>query len=203
MCVTMRPISRKIWCSWKRATAKTFRVAMCCIIPGSVRRNAPPAINIGRHSPAASPGKRIPWPILPAGMSAKFVDAWRAPDSPLPQNRPAPIGTIFRRITRNRFERGSSRSGDGQTIDAQGWRVDTGLEFEIVGGGEMAIHVLEIAGDGDLADGKGELAVLDPESRGAAAIVAGDAVDAHAHELGDIEAACNIADELALGDRAR
>ena len=50
-------------------------------------------------------------------------------------------------------------------------------------------------------DRVGELAVLDPQAAGAARVVAGDGVDAEAHQLGDVEAGLDRADDL-LGRRA-
>src|SRR5204862_7083678 len=66
----------------------------------------------------------------------------------------------------------------GHRLDEAGRRVGAAAELEIVGGRQIAEHLVEIAGDGDLADRIGELAVLDPEAGGAAAIIAGDGCDA-------------------------
>src|ERR1700761_5764030 len=57
-------------------------------------------------------------------------------------------------------------------------------------------HVLQVAGDRHLADGVGELALFDPEARSAAAVIAGHAVEAHAHHLGDIETGLDLTDQL-------
>src|ERR1700687_2221237 len=74
------------------------------------------------------------------------------------------------------------RSGtcDRHAVHAQGGGVRSEAENEIVRGRKLAIHVLEIAGDRDFADGVGELAIFDPEASGAARIVAGHTVHAHA-----------------------
>src|SRR5438552_3313038 len=45
-----------------------------------------------------------------------------------------------------------SSAGDGQVVDAQCRRVGAGAEFEVVGGGEVLEHGVEVAGDGHLAD---------------------------------------------------
>src|SRR5690242_4668601 len=55
-----------------------------------------------------------------------------------------------------------SGASDGHAVDTQRRRVDAGLELEVVGGRHVAEHLLEIAGDGDLAHGIGELAADDP-----------------------------------------
>ena len=54
---------------------------------------------------------------------------------------------------------------------------------------DVAIDVLEIAGDRDLLDRIRDDAVLDPESGGAARVVARDRIDALAELLGDEEPA--------------
>src|SRR5205085_12426851 len=74
--------------------------------------------------------------------------------------------------------------------------VEAAAEFEIVGGAQGAVHVDQIAGDGDLGDRPGDLAILDDEARGAAAIVAGHRVDALADQLGHIEAAADSGEEV-------
>ena len=56
-------------------------------------------------------------------------------------------------------------------------------------GASAAEHVEQVAGDGDLGDRRGELAILDDEAGGAAAIIAGHRIDALADQLGDVEAA--------------
>src|SRR6185369_1435270 len=49
---------------------------------------------------------------------------------------------------------------------------------------------------GDTANGKCLLAVLDPESRGTAAVVAGHAVDTEADHVGDEQAALDVGHQL-------
>ena len=80
-------------------------------------------------------------------------------------------------------------------------RIGAVAEFEIVGRRQRAEHVEQMAGDGDLAHRIGALAVLDPEAGGAAAVVAGHHVDAHADQVGDVEAVGDVGDQL-LGARA-
>src|ERR1044072_805832 len=78
----------------------------------------------------------------------------------------------------------ASTSAKRQALDAHRRRIDAVAEFEIV----RRLHRLEdleqVAGDRPLADGIGDLAVLDPEAGGAAAVVAGDGVDARAGPAG-------------------
>src|SRR5262249_31986016 len=70
------------------------------------------------------------------------------------------------------------------------------LELQVVGRRQVEEHVLEIARHGDAADRPGALAVLDPEARGAAAVVAGDTVDPEADQIGDVESALDVGDQL-------
>src|SRR5579885_2394138 len=67
----------------------------------------------------------------------------------------------------------------------------------------MEEHLLQIARDRDLGDGIGDLAPLDPEAGGPAAVIAGDIVDAEADQLGAIEAALDIGHELARRELPR
>ena len=57
-------------------------------------------------------------------------------------------------------------------------------------------NLRQVSGDRDLAHRIGHLTVLDPKTRGAAAIIAGYQTDAHADEVGDEKAVGNIAEQL-------
>src|ERR1035437_3919303 len=94
-------------------------------------------------------------------------------------------------------------TSDHHAFDAEGGGSGGGAEDEVVAdGGDVLIHVLEVAGDGDLFDGVGEFAVFDPEAGGALGVVSGDEVDAEAHGLGDVEAGFYVADDLFGGEGA-
>ena len=54
-------------------------------------------------------------------------------------------------------------------------------------------HLAQVAGDRHLVRPEGDLAVLDPEAGGAARVVAGDVVDALAHQLDHEQAAAELA----------
>src|SRR5690242_15519904 len=82
-----------------------------------------------------------------------------------------------------------SRPGDGQALDSHRRRIGRALELQVAGRSHVQEHVLQVPGHGDAAHGPRKLAVLDPEARGAAAVVAGHAVDAEADQVGDVEAA--------------
>src|ERR1044071_6492780 len=77
-----------------------------------------------------------------------------------------------------------SASAKRQALDAQRRRVDAVAEFQIVGGNQRFEHRQQMARDRHLAHGIGNLAILDPEAGGAAAVIAGDAVDAGADQVG-------------------
>ena len=55
---------------------------------------------------------------------------------------------------------------------------------------------LQIARDGHFGNREGQFAVLDPQPGGAARVVAGDGVDAEAHQFGDVEAVADRRDDL-------
>ena len=85
-------------------------------------------------------------------------------------------------------------SGDRHALDRHRRGVGGIAVGEIVGGAQHAIHVDQVAGDGDLAHRMAELALLDDEAGGAAAVVAGVHVDAVADQLGHVEAVVDRGD---------
>src|SRR5829696_9065385 len=89
-----------------------------------------------------------------------------------------------------------SASAKRQALDAQRRRVDAVAEFQIVSGNERFEHRQQMARDRHLADGVSDLAILDPEAGGAAAVIAGHAVDAGADQVGDVKALLDIGDQL-------
>src|SRR5579871_5366509 len=76
----------------------------------------------------------------------------------------------------------ASPSAKGQSLDPQRRRVDAIAKHEIVRRHQRLEDVEQVTGDRHFADGVGDLAVLDPEAGGAAAVVAGHAVDARADQ---------------------
>src|SRR5262249_9629996 len=126
------------------------------------------------------------WPLIQLLICPRNVLSARAP--------PSRTAAARRSRTAVRSMAGSS-AGNGQTFQAHGRRIGAEAEVEIIGGRELAEHVDQIAGDGDLADGVAALAVLDPEAGGAAAVVAGHPIDAHADEIGDVEALGDVGDQ--------
>src|SRR5688572_11460253 len=94
-------------------------------------------------------------------------------------------------------------SSDSHAIDPNGRRVHAVAELQIAGRLQFAEYVLEIAGNRQFADGVGDLAVLDPEAGSAAAVIAGDAVDAHAHKFGDVKPFADIGHQFGRAARSR
>src|ERR1700722_9309178 len=92
--------------------------------------------------------------------------------------------------------RSTSLAGNSQALYADGRRVGAVTEHEIVGRHEALEDLREMPGDGHLAHREGRLAVLDPEARGAAAVIAGDEVDAHADQAGDVKTVLDLRDQL-------
>src|SRR5262249_45834426 len=89
-----------------------------------------------------------------------------------------------------------STSCNGQTLHPNGRPIGAGAELEIVRRLEAREHRDEAAGDRDLAHRVAAAALLDPEPGGAAAVVAGDRIDAHADQLGYVEAFVDVGDQL-------
>ena len=77
-------------------------------------------------------------------------------------------------------------------VDADRGRVRAVAEDQIIGGRQFAIHILEIARDGDFADGVSNLSILDPEPGRAARVIARDAIHANADQFRDVEAFAHI-----------
>src|SRR4051794_7108701 len=55
-------------------------------------------------------------------------------------------------------------------------------------------HLLEVARNGHFGNREGQFAVADPQTYGAARIIAGDDIDAEAHHFGHIESIGNTGD---------
>src|SRR5882757_6694584 len=140
-----------------------------------------------------------PWRSASALMVCR--QAWKSPPWAFAGPRAGPARSTVIAVRRGILERGVmppilSRAGDGQPLDSHGRRIGGALELQVVGRSHVEEHVLEIARHRDAAHRPAELAVLDPEARRAAAIVAGDAVDAKADQVGDEEPALDVADQL-------
>src|SRR3954469_11764518 len=117
-----------------------------------------------------------------------------------PASRTTVVKSCASRASRSAL---SSTAAKRQALDAQGRRVDAVAEFQIVGRNQRLEDVEQVAGDGHLADGIGDLAVLDPEAGGAAAVVAGDAVDAGTDQVGDVKTLLDVGNQLPRRHAAR
>src|SRR5262249_55313942 len=96
-----------------------------------------------------------------------------------------------------------SPTSNRQSLDANRRRVNPVLELGIVCRRRGLEDVEQVAGDGHLTYGKADPAVLDPEAARTAAVVASDAVDAGADEIGHVEAFLDIAHQFGRGRFAR
>src|SRR6185369_3432705 len=68
---------------------------------------------------------------------------------------------------------------DGHSLNAQRWTGHCAPPFEVTADlGNVVPHVLEIPGDRDFLDGKGEFAVLDPDAASATLEVSGHEIHA-------------------------
>src|ERR1700748_2972323 len=97
----------------------------------------------------------------------------------------------------------ASGAGNGHALDPQRRCVRAVVEDQVIGRRQVQEHVLEVAGDGDLRHRISDLPVLDPVAGGAAAVIAGDAIDSHADQLGHIEALFDVGYECLGCERAR
>src|SRR6185503_13343440 len=104
--------------------------------------------------------------------------------------------------SRSRSRR-SSDAGNGQSLEAQGRRVGAVAELQIVGRRHGAEDVEQMACDRHLAHRVGALALLDPEARGAAAVIAGHHVGARTDQVGHVEPLVDIFDQLFRAQLAR
>src|SRR4029079_6548929 len=94
-------------------------------------------------------------------------------------------------------------AGNGETLHADGRRIGAVAELEIVCRRQRGEHLGEIAGNRNFADREGRFAILDPEAGRAAAVIAGDLVDAHADQTGHIEPVAEIGNQYAWACRTR
>src|SRR5262249_60732017 len=96
--------------------------------------------------------------------------------------------------------RASPKSGPGapRAPDQERRRGRAVPEHEIIPPRLDALpHREQVAGHRDLLDGVGQLAVLDPDPDRAPRVVAGDAVDPEADQLGDVEPLAHALDDVA------
>src|SRR5258705_1380023 len=116
----------------------------------------------------------------------QFFSSVRNSDSAsAPASRTVSVSsTASRALTTSR----ASASAKRQALDAHCRRIDAIAEFQIVGGCQRFEHRQQVPRDRHLADGIGDLAILDPETGCAAAVVAGHATDAGADHAGDVKA---------------
>src|ERR1700759_5730957 len=121
------------------------------------------------------------------GEEAPLVQFFRSVRNSDSASAPASRTVDFRSAASRARCPASSTSAPRQSHDAQRRRVDAVAELQVVGGHERLEHLEQMACDRDLADGIGDLAVLDREAGGAAAVVAGDTIDAGADQIGDVE----------------
>src|SRR3954468_21559487 len=121
-------------------------------------------------------------PLVHVFSSVRYIDSAR-----LPASRTVSFSRLASRIRIVSSRIFASASAKRQSLDAHRRRIDAVTEFEIVRRLHRHEDLEQMARDRDFADGIGQLAILDPEARGAAAVIAGDAVDAGADQVGDVE----------------
>ena len=90
----------------------------------------------------------------------------------------------------------ASVAGNGHALDPQRRRVGAEAEDKVVRRHEAREHFRKMSGNRHFADRISALAVLDPESGRAAAIISSHEVDAHPDHVGDVEAVFDVGDQL-------
>src|SRR5215472_1697478 len=88
-----------------------------------------------------------------------------------------------------------SYAGNGEALDTNGRRVGAIAKGEIVGRGQRPEHLQQMTGDRHLTHRVGQLTVLDPKPGGAATVVAGHDIGAHADQIGDVQALGDVRDQ--------
>src|ERR1700722_9137901 len=88
------------------------------------------------------------------------------------------------------------KSGDGHFFDSHSWRIHTAQKFEVVGGGQGEIHILQVAGYGHFINWKSYRSVFDPKSSRRLTVISCYAIDSHAHQLGHIKALFDVTDQF-------
>src|SRR6188768_1570978 len=119
-----------------------------------------------------------------------------------PASRTVAVSSAASRV-RVVSSRKASASAKRQTLDSHRRRIDAVAEFEIVGRLHRLEYLEQMTGDGDLAHGISELAVLDPEAGGAAAIITGHAIDAGADQIGDVKTLLDVGHQFSRRHLAR
>src|ERR1044072_1464331 len=134
-------------------------------------------------------------PLIQFFNSVRNSDSASAPASRTVSASSAPV-----RATAASPAMSASASANRQSLDAQRRCIDAVAEFQIVGGNQRFEHLEQMSGNRHFAHRIGDLAVLDPEPGRAAAVVAGNAVDAGADQIGDVETLFDIGDQFSRGD---
>src|SRR3954463_2143144 len=111
-------------------------------------------------------------PLVPSSTSVRNISC----PSP-PASRTVSCSSAASRVRMASPVAFASTSAKRQTLDAHRRRIDAVAELEIVRRLHRLEYLEQMAGDRHLAHGISELAVLDPEAGGAAAVVASHAVD--------------------------
>src|SRR5215831_6796610 len=132
-------------------------------------------------------------------ISASLTGDWSAP---LVQRLKGPRAVVRARspASRNMASRGSrnaivSLAGNGQAFHAQCRRIGAVAEFKVVGRRQRTEHLKQMSGDGDLADRVSSLAILDPETGSAAAVIASHHIDANTDQIGNIESVRDVGNQ--------
>src|SRR5260370_10846970 len=83
-------------------------------------------------------------------------------------------------------------SAKRQSLDAHRRSIDAITEFQVVGGHQRFEYLEKMPRDRHLAHRIGDLAIFNPETGCAAAVVAGHAIDARTNQVGDVKSLLDV-----------
>src|SRR4051812_8781209 len=109
-----------------------------------------------------------------------FNSVWNIESASLPASRTTSLSKLASRVRSAVPEPWILPSSKRQSLDAHRRRVDAIAEFQVVGRRHRLEDLEQMARYRHLAHGVTDLAIFDPEAGCAAAVVAGNAVDAGA-----------------------
>src|SRR5437660_5046829 len=96
----------------------------------------------------------------------------------------------------SRVSASASASAKRQSFDAHRRRVDAITELQVVGRSKRFEYLEQMACDRHLAHRISDVAVFNPEAGCAAAVIAGDAIDAGTDQIGDVEPLGDVGDQF-------
>src|SRR3954447_423895 len=134
----------------------------------------------------------------------QLFNSVRNNDSP---SSPASCTASFRsaasRVNRPGDALSALTSAKRQSLNAKRRRIDAVTKLQIVGSCQGFEHRKQVASDRHLAYRIGDFSVLDPEPRSPATVIAGDAIDTGADQVGHVKSLLDVGHQLGRGGLSR